>query len=136
MFWWLLKYKAVSRGYYTQHRHKMHFLSTDQKTIPSTNKGINFTFIELKRRGKEVYYWKNKHECDFLVKEGEEIKEAIQVCYDLTGENRDREIDGITEAMEEFRLGEGLVITGDLEGGAEISCGTVSYKPLWKWLLD
>jgi len=25
--------------------------------------------------------------------------------------------------------------TGDLEGGAEISCGTVSYKPLWEWLL-
>ena len=25
--------------------------------------------------------------------------------------------------------------TGDLEGGEEISCGTVSYKPRWKWLL-
>lgn len=96
----------------------------------------NIVFIELKIRGKEVYYWKNKHECDFLVKEGEEIKEAIQVCYDLTEENRGREIGGITEAMEEFRRGEGLVITGDLEGEAEISCGTVSYKPLWKWLLD
>ena len=96
----------------------------------------NIVFIALKRRGGEVYYWKNKHECDFLVKEGEEVKEAIQVCYDLTEENREWEINGITEAMEEFRLGAGLVITGDLEGAEEISCGTVSYKPLWKWLLE
>jgi len=51
----------------------------------------NIVFMELKRRGKEAYYWKNKHECDFPVKEGEEIKEAIQVCYDLTEENRGRE---------------------------------------------
>ena len=96
----------------------------------------NIVFIELKRRGKDVYYWKNKYECDFLVKKGEEVKEAIQVCYDLTEENRAREINGITEAMEEFRLGVGLIITGDLEGKEEISCGTVSYKPLWKWLLE
>lgn len=51
----------------------------------------NTVFIDLKRWGKEAYYWKNKHECDFPVKEGEEIEEAIQVCYDLTEENRERE---------------------------------------------
>ncbi|RLG30827.1 hypothetical protein DRO03_03170 [Methanosarcinales archaeon] len=96
----------------------------------------NIVFIELKRREKEIYYWKNKHECDFLVKDGEEVEEVIQVCYDLTEENREQEINGITEAMDEFRLGRGLVITGDLGGEEEISCGTISYKPLWKWLLD
>jgi predicted AAA+ superfamily ATPase len=96
----------------------------------------NAVFIELKRRGKEVYYWKNKYECDFLVKEGERIKEVIQVCYDLTEENRDREINGITEAMEEFQLREGLIITGDSEGEEEITGRKISYKPLWKWLLE
>lgn len=96
----------------------------------------NLVVIELKRRGGEVYYWKNKYECDFLVKVGEQVREAIQVCYDLTEENREREINGIIEAMEEFRLEEGLIITGDLEGEEEMAGRKISYKPLWKWLLE
>ena len=96
----------------------------------------NVVFMELKRMEKEVYYWKNKYECDFIVKEGERIREAIQVCYDLTEENKEREIGGITDAMEEFQLKEGLIITGDLEGEEDIAGRKVSYKPLWKWLLE
>jgi hypothetical protein len=96
----------------------------------------NAVFIELKRRDKEVYYWKNKYECDFLVKEGEKIKEVIQVCYEITEENKEREVNGIVEAMEEFKLKEGLVITGDFEGEEVIKDKKIVYKPLWKWLLE
>ncbi len=39
----------------------------------------NLVFIELKRRGKEVYYHARKHECDFVIKEKNSIVEAIQV---------------------------------------------------------
>lgn len=96
----------------------------------------NVVFIELKRRGKEIYYWKNRHECDFLIKEGEKIKEAIQVCFELTEENKEREINGITEAMEEFKLKEGMIITGDFEGEEAVIGKKIIYKPLWKWLLE
>jgi predicted AAA+ superfamily ATPase len=41
----------------------------------------NCIYIELKRRGKEIYYFSQKHECDFLVKENLHITEAIQVVY-------------------------------------------------------
>jgi len=95
----------------------------------------NVVLIELKRRDKDVYYWKNKYECDFLTTRGEEVEEAIQVCYELTGENKDREINGLIETMDEFKLNNGLIITGDLEG-EEIRGGKkIVYKPLWKWLL-
>lgn len=30
----------------------------------------NLVFLELERRGGGIYYWKNKGECDFLVKKG------------------------------------------------------------------
>jgi len=96
----------------------------------------NIVFIELKRRGKEIYYWKNKHECDFLIKEGEKIKEVIQVCFELTEENKEREINGINEAMEVFKLKEGLMITGDFEGEEAVNGKNLVYKPLWKWLLE
>lgn len=96
----------------------------------------NAVFIELKRRGKEVYYWKNNYECDFLVKESEKIKEVIQVCSELTEENKGREINGMLEALEEFKLKEGLIVTGDFEGEERIKGKKIIYKPLWKWLLS
>jgi len=96
----------------------------------------NVVLVELKRRDKDVYYWKNKYECDFLTTQGEKVKEAIQVCYELTDENKDREINGLIETMDEFKLNDGLIITGDLEG-EEIKDGKkIVYKPLWKWLLE
>ena len=41
----------------------------------------NLVFLELKRRNKEIYYWKSKKgkEVDFLIKKGLNIEEAIQV---------------------------------------------------------
>ncbi len=43
----------------------------------------NLVFIELKRRGKEIYYHAQKHECDFLIKEKNRIVEAIQVSWSI-----------------------------------------------------
>ena len=40
----------------------------------------NIVYIELKRRGKEIYYHQEKKECDFIIKNGMEIESAYQVC--------------------------------------------------------
>jgi len=96
----------------------------------------NAVFIELKRRGKDVYYWKNKHECDFLIVENGNVKEALQVCFEISEENKEREINGLLEAMEKFGLKSGLIITDDLERKEEIRGRKIIYKPLWKWLLQ
>ncbi len=95
----------------------------------------NLVLVELKRRNREVYYWKEKHECDFLIKERDGITEAIQVCCEITDENRGREIGGLLEAMERFSLKKGLIITADNEGEERLGGKTVKYEPLWKWLL-
>ncbi|TKY91548.1 MAG: ATP-binding protein [Candidatus Methanomarinus sp.] len=68
--------------------------------------------------------------------QGEVVKEAIQVCYELTDKNKDREVNGLIETMEEFKLKEGLIITGDLEGEEREAGKKIVYKPLWKWLLE
>jgi predicted AAA+ superfamily ATPase len=47
----------------------------------------NIVFIELLRRGCELFYFSGKYECDFLVKDNLKIKEAIQVTYALNNEN-------------------------------------------------
>lgn len=95
----------------------------------------NITFVSLLERKSEIYYYKDKYECDFILKKGKKIIQAIQVSYKIK-ENREREIGGLLEAMKKFKLKKGLIITDDLEGEEEIGKKKVIYIPLWKWLLN
>ena len=104
---------------------------------PNTGKNLeNVIFIELKRRKKEVYYFSEKGECDFIVKDGAKITQAIQVCYGFNKENRDREIKGLLEALDKFKLKEGSIITFDQEEEFEQEGKKLRIIPVWKWLLE
>ncbi|MCK5334149.1 MAG: ATP-binding protein [Candidatus Aenigmarchaeota archaeon] len=98
----------------------------------------NAVLVELKRRGKEIYYWKDekKREIDFLVKEGEKITDLIQVCCNLDDiKTKAREINGLTEGMSRFKLLKGVIITDNYEGKEKVGGNKIVYVPLWKWLL-
>lgn len=65
----------------------------------------NIVFIELRRRGREIYYYKSKNdrEVDFLVKEGQTIKELIQVSLSLENEKtRKREFTALKTVADEL----------------------------------
>jgi len=98
----------------------------------------NVVFLELKRRGKETYYWKDStgKEVDFVIKEGLRVKQLIQVCYEITNKDtKKREVKSLIKGMEEFNLNEGLVITENYEGEEEFKGKRIRFIPLWKWLL-
>ena len=97
----------------------------------------NLVFIELKRRSSEaeIYYWKNKGEVDFVIKEGLRVKELIQVCYAIDEKTEEREVKSLLKAMDEFTLKEGLVITEDVDKDEDVANKKIVYRPLWKWLL-
>ena len=98
----------------------------------------NAVLVELRRQGKEVYYWKDKasHEVDFLVREGLKVREMIQVCWNADNPTtKKREIRGLLAGCKEFKLSGGTVLTEDVGGEETIDGITVSYVPLWKWLL-
>jgi len=94
----------------------------------------NIVFTHLKRTGKSIYYWKNKYECDFLVQRRKNVEQVIQVSYDLTS-TREREINGLVEAMKQFHVRKGIVITQDYEVKETIDRKEIEFIPLWKWLL-
>ncbi len=96
----------------------------------------NLVFIELKRKNQEVYYFSGAKECDFIVKLKTKIMSAIQVCYLLNENNRDREIDGLIEAMATFNLKKGMILTFDQEQEIKHNGAIIIVKPVWKWLLD
>ena len=104
----------------------------------SENKGRileNTVFIELLRRGHELYYFSGKNECDFLVKEKLNITEAIQVAYELTATNFQREISGLTEAMQSYNIPKGtLIVYDDKAYRGELPEG-ISIVPAYAWLI-
>ena len=95
----------------------------------------NIVFIQLKRQDKEIYFHKEKHECDFLIKKGIKIIQAIQVTYNLK-ENKKREIEGLIEALAKYKLKEGLILTSDQEEEIFANNKKIVIKPIWKWLLE
>lgn len=96
----------------------------------------NIVFLELKRRNKEVYYFKNKHECDFVIRKNQKITEAIQVTQEINRENKDREINGLFEAIKKFNLNNGIILTYDQEQEIIKEKKKITVKPIWKWLLE
>lgn len=104
----------------------------------SANKGRvleNIVFLELKRGKKEVYYFEGKGECDFVVKQGTQIVQAVQVTYLLNADNLKRETDGLLEAMTTYRLTNALLLYYDKDLEENKIPEEITALPVWKWLL-
>ena len=100
----------------------------------------NIVFLELKRRGHILYYYHGKKECDFLIKKGRYITDAIQVCVSLDDpKTQKREIEGLMEAMQQHQLTSGIILTSDTLSEQTEMVGTKTFKirilPIWYWLL-
>lgn len=96
----------------------------------------NVVFVELKRRKKEIYYYSDAGECDFVIRGGVKITEAIQVCYILNEDNREREVNGLFGAMDKFKLKKALILTQEQEEEIRVKNKFIQVLPVWKWLLD
>ena len=98
----------------------------------------NIVFCELKRRGCDIYYWKDKNgkEVDFLIRRGQEITEAVQVCQNIGNrETREREISGALAAAKAFGLSEVQILTADQESEELLQGIRILYEPVWRWLV-
>ena len=96
----------------------------------------NIVFIELKRRGYDVFYHADKKECDFVVREGMRIMNAYQVTIVMNDEKtRKREIEGLMEAMNAYGLAEGYILTMEEKEELEIDGKQVHVLPTWEWML-
>lgn len=98
----------------------------------------NAVYLELRKRyGQDsVFFYKGVKECDFIVKEKNALKQAVQVTYRLDSDNKKRELDGLLEALEKFKLNNGLIITHDQEDELTINRKKILMKPAWKWMLE
>ncbi len=104
----------------------------------SENKGRileNIVYTELLRRDCEVYYYSGNNECDFLIKKGLTIVNAIQVVDQLDRTNYEREYRGLQEAMQTYRIPQGMLITNSIETSVFPEYEGIEIVSVWKWLL-
>ncbi len=98
----------------------------------------NLVYIELKRLGYKVYYFRGKGECDFIVKDQDHlhVQTAIQVTVEMSNEiTRNHEISGLIEALKELNLEEGYILTEDEYSTMFQEEFKIKIRPLWYWLL-
>ncbi|MDP7078951.1 MAG: ATP-binding protein [Candidatus Undinarchaeales archaeon] len=91
----------------------------------------NLVLVELRRRDKDVYYWKGKGEVDFIIKNRDRTLSALNVTY--TDTVSEREVNALMEFSERFeRTRDMIILTRNLERKE----GGISFVPLWIWLLS
>lgn len=96
----------------------------------------NMVFLEFLKRGKEIFYFRDQHECDFIVKEANSL-EAIQVTWDLHDEKtREREFKGLTEACKYLNTKQGIIISFDHEEEISYNDISVSIIPYYTYFLN
>lgn len=71
----------------------------------------NAVYLFLRNSYDKIYYFKENNECDFVVFKQNKCVAAVQVCKEVTNDNKTREINGLLEAMNHFKLIQGTIVT-------------------------
>ena len=108
----------------------------------STDKGKlleNIVALDLfRRRGemRKMFYWFEKHECDFVVQQDDHVEQVIQVCWSLDEvQTRQREIEGLKEAARGTKCDKLTIVTRDQRETIVEDGVTIEVIGIEDWLL-
>jgi hypothetical protein len=96
----------------------------------------NAVYLHLRTEHRELYYFHEKKECDFVVFEKGQPKELIQVCYDLTADNLERETSGLLAAMDYFNMPLGKIVTLKQKDSFKKDGKKIDVVPLNEFLME
>jgi hypothetical protein len=95
----------------------------------------NLIYLHLRRKYSEIYYYKDKGECDFVVQSRGKVEKLVQVCYQTDDLNFQREYSGLVEAMKFFQMNEGTIVTLNQKDVFEKDGYTVKLLPAHEFLI-
>lgn len=96
----------------------------------------NMVATELMKSGREIFYFNGSHECDFIVKDKNNV-EAVQAVYRMTEiDTRERELKGLYEACTYLNQKSGTIITFDEEGTLDYKGIHVNIVPVYQYFLS
>lgn len=107
---------------------------------PDQGKSIeSIVFNTLKQRGYEVYYWKNRGEVDFVIRQGNTIVSVIQVMAEGCNNEKTlkRELEALKEAAQSFPQAKPCLIVAENDISVDITgVASLHIIPLWQFLLE
>jgi predicted AAA+ superfamily ATPase len=96
----------------------------------------NLVFNCLRRKTWKIFYFKGHKEVDFIAQMSDKKMFLFQVCESLENEaTKDREIDGLREAMKELNINESWIVTIEEKAIEHIDEGIINIIPLWEFAL-
>jgi len=118
---------------------KIYLIDTGlSKKVTSNDTGRileNVVFLNLRKGSNEIFYYSEKGECDFVVKDSSKFR-VYQVTLELSDDNKDREIKGLVEACKKLNTKEGTILTFDEEDQMVEEGVKIEILPVWKYLLQ
>jgi predicted AAA+ superfamily ATPase len=93
----------------------------------------NAVFLHFRRTKFRINYFKEKGECDFILFDKNKFVGAIQVCVVVSSDNRNREINGLVDALNCFDHNQGTIITLNQEDTLIEQGKTIHIIPAWKY---
>ncbi len=95
----------------------------------------NTVLLEFLKQEKEIYYYMDKNECDFITKD-KNILHPFQVSYSIDNiETKERELKGLVSACEKLGLTEGTIITFDQKEELIYKGINVKIIPIYDYFL-
>jgi len=96
----------------------------------------NAVYWSIRRKTKNIWYFSDGNsECDFIYKLDDDYF-AIQVCYEMNGDNQEREINGLLAALKFFNLSEGIILTVDQTDKILIDGYKINVVPAYQFDLS
>ena len=95
----------------------------------------NLVFLHLRRKYNELYYFDDKGECDFVAMKNGNVTELVQVCYELTPDNLNRELNGLVKAMQFFNFIEAKIVTFSTTDVVESNGFRIEVVPAYNYLV-
>lgn len=99
----------------------------------------NLVYLKLRNPDDSMFYFVNDAdgtECDFVIERRDGTFGAVQVCWELSRDNEEREINGALRAMERFGLKEAVLVTRDQSDLISEGGRIIRVVPAWKWLCE
>lgn len=122
------KVYAIDLGMY--HQNKIAFSSNEGHILE------NAVYLHLRRKGKEIYYFQNNGECDFVTAQKGKPDGLYQVCVNVNNLNFEREVNGLFRAMDYFKIDNAQVITQNQTDTFRKEDKTIQLIPAWQWMSE
>lgn len=133
-----------------QHANPKKIYAIDHALVRSTSSGVlvnsghlleNLVFIDARRRGREVHYYRTAsgREVDFAWRDEDGVLQMVQVAERAPegSDTRERELAALREAMREHPKSSAFLVTrGDEEGLLKTPEGSIAVVPIWRYLVE